>query len=29
VNGAGKVKSQSIKPGEVLRKNTRITLELS
>jgi cell division protein FtsI (penicillin-binding protein 3) len=29
VNGAGRVKSQSIKPGEVLRKNTRITLELS
>lgn len=29
VNGAGKVKSQSVKPGEALRKNTRIILELS
>ena len=29
VTGTGKVKAQSIKPGEVLRKNSRITLELS
>jgi cell division protein FtsI (penicillin-binding protein 3) len=29
VKGVGKVKSQSLRPGEVLQKNTPITLELS